>query len=162
MPSLIQHQKFIKHCPCPHCDPSDTHEALLEAHLPSVDKYSCPECKRRFALKPSLEAHQCESLHAYCYNCDILSSTRQLHALHMQSHAPVLAMTSYSSTQFRCCDCKRDFINEGALTDHLRCSKVHGMRKGGNKKEKEKEKEKKQKNKRRAKSANGFSSIGVR
>lgn len=143
MPSLIQHQKSTKHCPCPHCDPSDTHEALLEAHLSPVDRYSCPECKRRFALKPSLEAHQCESLHAYCYNCDILSSTSQLHALHMQSHAPVLAMMPSSATEFRCCDCERDFINEGALTDHLRCSKVHGMEKGGNKKKKGK-KEKKQ------------------
>lgn len=118
----------------PHCDPFDTHEALLEARLSPVDKYFCPECKRRFALKPSLEAHQRESLHAYCYNCNILSSTRQLHALHMQSHAPVLAMTPSSATQFRCCDCERNFISERALTDHLHCSKIHGMGKGGSKK----------------------------
>ena len=82
MPSLIQHQKSTTHCPCPRCDPSDSHEALLVARLSAVDKYSCPECQRRFALRPSLEAHQCKSLHAYCYNCDILSSTRQLHAPH--------------------------------------------------------------------------------
>lgn len=143
MPSLIQHQKSTKHCPCPRCDPSDSHEALLEAHLPPIDKYSCPECRRRFAQEPSLEAHQRESLHAYCYNCNILSPTRWLHALHMQSHAPIPPMTPSSATQFRCCDCERDFKNEGALADHLRCSKVHGLRKGGNKKKK-KQKQKQQ------------------
>ncbi|XTI94586.1 hypothetical protein V2W45_1473738 [Cenococcum geophilum] len=119
MPSLIQHQKSTKHCPCPRCDPSDSHEALLEARLSPIDKYSCPECRRRFAQEPSLEAHQRESLHAYCHNCDILSPTRWLHALHMQSHAPVPPMTPSSATQFRCCDCERDFKNEGALAEHL-------------------------------------------
>jgi len=136
MPSLIQHQKSTKHCPCPGCDPSDSHGALLEARLSPIDKYSCIECRRRFAQKPSLEAHQRESLHGYCYNCDILSPTRRLHALHMQSHAPVPAMTASSATQFRCCDCERDFKSEEALADHLRCSKVHGPGKGANKKKK--------------------------
>ncbi|KAH6667431.1 hypothetical protein B0J14DRAFT_602236 [Halenospora varia] len=139
MPSLIQHQKSTKHCPCPRCDPSDSHEALLEARLSPIDKYSCPECRRRFGQKPSLKAHQRESLHAYCYDCGILSPTRLLHALHMQSHTPVPAMTPSSATQFRCCDCERDFRNEGALADHLRCSKVHGPGKGGNKKKKQKQ-----------------------
>jgi hypothetical protein len=64
MPSLIQHQKSTKHCPCPCCDPSDSHKALLDARLAPIDKYSCSECRRRFAQKPSLEAHQRESLHA--------------------------------------------------------------------------------------------------
>lgn len=132
MPSLIQHQKSTKHCPCPRCDPSDSHEALLEARLSPIDKYSCPECRWRFTQQPSIEAHQRESLHAYCYNCDILSPTRQLHALYMQSHAPVPAMTPSSATQFRCCDCERDFKNEEALADHLRCSKVHRPGQGGN------------------------------
>ena len=61
----------------------------------------------------------------------------------MQSHAPVPAMTPSSATQFRCCDCERDFRNEGVLADHLRCSKVHGPGKGGNK-EKKKKKQKQQ------------------
>ncbi|TAQ85585.1 hypothetical protein B7494_g6091 [Chlorociboria aeruginascens] len=126
MPSLIQHQKSTKHCPCPRCDPFDGHEALVEARLPPPDKYSCSECKRRFAQKPSLEAHQRESLHVYCYNCDIVSPTRELHALHMQSHQPP------SAIQFRCCDCERDFKDEGALTAHLRSSKVHGRQKRAN------------------------------
>src|SRR5271155_4341394 len=54
----------------------------------------------------------------------------------MQSHAPVPAMTPSSATQFRCCDCERDFKNEGALANHLRSNKVHGLGKGGNKKKK--------------------------
>ena len=141
MPSLVQHQKSTKHCPCPRCDPSDSHAALLEARLPPIDKYSCPECRRRFPQEPSLEAHQRESLHAYCYNCDILSPTRGLHALHMQLHAPVPAMTPSSATQFQCCDCERDFKNEGALADHLRCSKVHGLGKGGKKKKQKQQEE---------------------
>jgi hypothetical protein len=142
MPSLIQHQKSTKHCPCPRYDPSDSHEALLEARLSPIDKYSCPEYRRRFAQKPSLEAHQRESLHAYCYDCGILSPTRLLHALHMQSHAPAPAITPSSATQFRRCDCEHDFRNEGALADHLRYSKVHGPGKGGKKKKKKKKKQK--------------------
>lgn len=43
-------------------------------------------------------------------------------------------MTPSSATQFRCCDCERDFRNEEALADHLRCSKVHRPGKEGNKK----------------------------
>jgi len=143
MPSLIQHQKSTKHCPCPRCDPSDSHEALLKARLSPSDKYPCPECSRRFAQKPSLEAHQRDSLHAYCYNCGILSPTRLLHVLHMQSHSPIPAMTPSPATQFRCCDCERDFKNEGALADHLRCSKVHRPGKGVNKEKKKKKKKKK-------------------
>jgi hypothetical protein len=138
MPSLIQHHKSTKHCPCPHCDPFEIHEVLLEARLSPVDRYSCPECKRRFPLKPSLEAHQCESLHAYCFKCDIPSSTRQLHALHMQLHAPVRAMTPSSATQFRCCDCESDFKNEWALIDHLRSS-INGVGRGAMRRRKRKE-----------------------
>jgi hypothetical protein len=66
----------------------------------------------------------------------------------MQSHAPVPAMTPSSATQFRCCDCERDFKNEGALADHLRCSKVHGLGKGGNKKKKNKQKQQEEGNQR--------------
>ena len=51
----------------------------------------------------------------------------------MQLHVSILAMTPSFATQFRCCDCERDFISEQALTDHLRCSKVHGTEKRGNK-----------------------------
>src|SRR4051812_6297375 len=113
MPSLIQHQKSSKHCPCPRSNPSDSYESLLEGRLAAVDKYPCPECRRRFGQKLSLEAYQRDSLHAYCYNCGILSPTRPLHALHMQSHAPIPVKTpAASATQFRCCDCERDFKNE--------------------------------------------------
>jgi hypothetical protein len=141
MPSLIQHQKSTKHCPCLCCDPSNSYKALLEACLSSIDKYFCPECRQRFVQEPSLEAYQHKSLHVYCYNCDILSSTRQLHTLHMQSHTSVPAMTPSSVTQFWCCDCECDFKNEETLTDHLRCSKVHRLGKGGNKKKKKKQKQ---------------------
>lgn len=72
---------------------------------------------------------------------DIFSPTRRLHALHMQSHAPIPAITPSSATQFRCRDCERDFKNEGALADHLRCSKIHGLGKRGNKKKKKKQKQ---------------------
>lgn len=138
MPSLIQHQKSTKHRPCPHCDPFDSYVALLEAQLPPIDEYFCPECIRGFSQKPSLEAHQRESLHASCYNCDVVFPTRELYALHMQSHAPASARTPSSATQFRCCDCERDFKSEGALTDHLCYSKVHRPGKGGKKKKKKK------------------------
>lgn len=144
MPLLVQHQKSNKHCPCPSCNPSDGQEALLEAHLPPINKYSCPECKQRFAQERSLETHQRRSLHAYCYDCGISSPTRELHAQHMQSHAPVSAMMQPSATQFRCCDCERDFKNEGALADHLRDSKLHVLGKGGKKKKNKKKKTEKQ------------------
>ncbi|TVY22370.1 hypothetical protein LHYA1_G008714 [Lachnellula hyalina] len=138
MPSIIQHQKSTKHCPCSHCDPFDGHEALFEASLPPIKKYSCPQCRLRFAEKVSLEAHQRESLHAYCYNCNVLSSTRQIHALHMQSHSPTPSIMPSSATQFRCCDCERDFKNEGALVDHLRDSELHRLGKRGNNSKKKK------------------------
>lgn len=160
MPPLVQHQKSTKHCPCPHCNPFDSHEALLEARLSPIDKHSCPECRRRFAQEPSLDAHQRESLHAYCYNCDILSPTRGLHALHMQSHAPILAMTPSSATQFRCCDCDRDFKNEGALTDHLRCSKVHGLGKGGKKKKQKQQEDQRTKCKKCERTFKNLSALG--
>ncbi|KAN0117077.1 hypothetical protein V8E51_003054 [Hyaloscypha variabilis] len=114
MPSVIQHQKSTKHCPS-HCDPFNSYEALLEVQLPPIDKYSCPECRRRFLQKPSLEAHQRESLHASCYNCDIISPARE------------------------CCDCERDFKSEKALRDHLRYSTVHGPGKGCKNKKKKKQ-----------------------
>ncbi|KAK6591812.1 hypothetical protein H4I96_12089 [Botrytis cinerea] len=31
------------------------------------------------------------------------------------------------AAQFRCCNCERDFKNEGALTNHLRYSQVHTL-----------------------------------
>ncbi|CAD6442090.1 e139c428-9a31-48af-97c8-f49d7830e21d [Sclerotinia trifoliorum] len=130
MPSLIQHRRSMKHCPCLCCDPFDSQEELHEARQPSIDKYSCPECKQRFVQKPSLEAHQRESLHAYCYICDIVSPTRLLNALHVQLHSPVQVMTLSSATQFRCCECKRDFKNAVALTNHLRYNQVHALREG--------------------------------
>lgn len=52
---------------------------------------------------------------------------------------------SSSATQFRCCDCERDFESEKALTHHLRWSKEHGVRKGGSKK-KEKQKQQQEEN----------------
>lgn len=144
MLSLIQHQKSSKHCPCPRCDLSDTHEELVEAKLPAIDKYSCPECKKHFVQKPSLGAHQRETRHAHCYNCDITFPTKGLYAKHMQSHSPVSAKppSSSSVTQFRCCDCKRDFKSENALEDHLRDAKIHKPRKKG--KEKKNQSENKQ------------------
>lgn len=125
MPSLIQHQKSTKHCLCPHCDPHESYEELLEARLPPIDKHTCPKCERSFAIKPSLEAHQREYLHAYCLDCNIVSPTKLLHALHMRLHVRVLAKIPSSATQFRCCDSKRDFVHEQALADHLRYSRAH-------------------------------------
>lgn len=52
-PTLKIHQA-LSH---PHCDPSDSHEALLEACLSPIDKYSYPECRPRFAQEPSLKAY---------------------------------------------------------------------------------------------------------
>ncbi|TVY33154.1 hypothetical protein LOCC1_G008421 [Lachnellula occidentalis] len=144
MPSLIQHQKSTKHCPCPQCDPCDSYEALLESHLPPLDKYSCPECGRSFAQKPALEAHQRESMHASCYNCDVVSPTRALHALHMKSHSPVSAVSLSSATQFRCCDCQRDCKSERALADHLRSRK--GVKNKQQKKKQNQQEEGSQKN----------------
>lgn len=114
-----------------------------------VQTFSCPECRLHFAEKSILEDHQRKNLHAHCYNCDFASSTRQLHAIHMQSHSPTPAITLLSVTQFRCCDCKRDFKDDVALANHLRSSKVHKPRAGteGNKnrrKQKQQDKSRKQ------------------
>ncbi|KAI3318571.1 hypothetical protein HD806DRAFT_512000 [Xylariaceae sp. AK1471] len=68
----------------------------------------------------------------------------------MQSLGPVVTMTSSSVSQFRCCDCERDFKDEKALADHLRCNKVHTPKKPG-KKKKNKEKEQQAESNQRAK-----------
>ncbi|KAH9216219.1 hypothetical protein DL95DRAFT_498590 [Leptodontidium sp. 2 PMI_412] len=58
----------------------------------------------------------------------------------MQLHSTALVQPPSLATQFRCCDCERDFKSEGALTDHLRFSRVHKPGKGGkNKKNKKKQ-----------------------
>lgn len=119
MPSMTQHQKYTKHCPCPCCDSSDSHEVLLEARLPPIARYSCPKCRLRFAQQLSLETHQRESLHAYCHICNIFNATIRLHALHMKSHAPVPATTLCPTTHILCCDCEREFKDERAFADHL-------------------------------------------
>ncbi|TVY33394.1 Zinc finger protein [Lachnellula subtilissima] len=141
MTSPIQHQKSVEHCPCPYCVRLDSYILLLEAQLPPID---CPECKQSFSLKVSLEAHQLEELHASCYKCGVVFPTTELYASHMQSHAPASVQPLSPATQFRCCDCKRDFDNEDALTDHLRCSSFHRPGKEGKKEKKKKKKEQNQ------------------
>jgi hypothetical protein len=54
----------------------------------------------------------------------------------MQSYVALSTITPLSATQFRCCDCERDFKNETSLADHLRYSKVHKPGTGGNLKKK--------------------------
>jgi hypothetical protein len=145
-PSLIQHPKFHQTLPlprpCPHRNPSDSHEALLETCLsPIDDRYTVLNASgpshQRYTSKPT-NARACmptATAGTYLYY-------KTVHTLHMQSHAPVSATTPSSATQFRCCDCERDFKNEAALANHLRCSKVHEPGKGGNKnKKKQKEQE---------------------
>ncbi|KAG9242208.1 hypothetical protein BJ878DRAFT_516685 [Calycina marina] len=61
----------------------------------------------------------------------------------MQSHSLALVGPLSSTTQFRCCDCERDFKNEGALADHLRCSSIHKPAKGGKNNKKKNEQNKK-------------------
>lgn len=120
---------------------------MLTSCTNATETFSCPECRLQFTEQPSLEAHQRDSLHAHCYNCDVASSTRQLHAAHMQSHSPIWATNPSVATQFRCCDCERDFKDDVALANHLRCSKVHKSKTGGNekrRKSKQKDKQSKQ------------------
>ncbi|CZT10430.1 uncharacterized protein RCO7_10523 [Rhynchosporium graminicola] len=124
----IKHQDSVEHCPCSYCIRLDSYIALLEAQLPPV---SCPECKQSFSHKASLIAHQREKLHAFCNHCSILFPTRELHESHAQSHTPVPVRQPTPATQFRCCDCKRNFRSEDALTNHLRCRGIHKPSKGG-------------------------------
>lgn len=125
MPSQIQHQKVTKHCLCPCCNSYENFEELLEGRLPSIDKHICPQCKQSFALLPALEAHQRQYLHAYCFNCNIISPTKWHDTLHMRLHVGFSANWTPAATQVRCCGCKRDFVNVLALMDHLRNSKAH-------------------------------------
>ena len=125
MPSQNQHQKCTKNCLCPCCDSFENYEELLEARLSSIDKYICPKCKRSFALKRALEAHQRQHVHAYCVSCNIISSTKGLYALHMRLHVDGSERGTLRTLPFRCYDCRRDFVNQWALIDHLRYSRAH-------------------------------------
>ena len=136
MTSPIQHQKSVEHCPCAKCVRLDSYIMQLEAQLPPL---YCPECKLDFFHKASLEAHQLDELHVSCYDCRVAFPTRELYASHMQSHNTALVRPLSAATQFRCCDCKRDFKSEGALTDHLRSSSVHKPGKGGKNKKNNKQ-----------------------
>lgn len=144
--------KCINKCHCPTLNDLLTKFPTYTIAIPHCDYY---------IIIIASKAHQRESLHAYCYNCGILSPTRTLHVRHMQLHDPVPAMTPRSATQFWCCDCKHDFRNEAALADHLRCSKLHGLGKGG-KKKKTKNNKRRAISERSARSAKGLSRIGVR
>jgi len=134
MTSPIQHQKAIEHCACANCVRLDSYIMLLEAQLPPLN---CPECKQDFFHKASLETHQLDELHASCYNCRAAFPTRELYVSHMQLHSTALVRPLSPAIQFRCCDCECDFKSEGALTNHLRSSRVHRPGKAGKNKKKQ-------------------------
>jgi hypothetical protein len=50
----------------------------------------------------------------------------------MQSHSSAPAIARSSVTQFWCCDCERGFEDGVALANHLRNSRIHDPRTGGN------------------------------
>lgn len=116
--ALKQHQTAL-HEParCQACNLSFHGGEDLKKHSTIAHGNKCSICSSGFASISLLQDHQRASNHCFCRQCNRLFST----ASHLDRH---LRYAPAHSTQYHCCDCDRDFINEQALSQHLQY-KVH-------------------------------------
>ncbi|KAI9899710.1 hypothetical protein N3K66_006171 [Trichothecium roseum] len=91
--------------------------ASLAQHDSVIHAWECPDCPVRLSSESYLADHQRREGHSACGECNkVFGSSQELHA-HAQA-------TGHSS-EFRCCDCERNFKSDQALKQHLRDKKVH-------------------------------------
>lgn len=116
--ALKQHHTAL-HEPahCQACNLSFYGEDDLRKHSTIAHGNKCNTCSSGFASIPLLQDHQRSSNHCFCRQCNRFFST----ASHSDRH---LRFAPAHSTQYHCCDCDRDFINELALSQHLQY-KIH-------------------------------------
>lgn len=116
--ALKQHQTAL-HEPahCQACNLSFHSGDDLRKHSTIAHGNKCNVCSSGFASIPLLQDHQRSSNHCFCRQCNRLFAT----ASHLDRH---LRFAPAHTTQYHCCDCDRDFVNEQALSQHLQY-KVH-------------------------------------
>lgn len=89
----------------------------LRKHSTIAHRNKCNTCSSGFASISLLQDHQRSSNHCFCRLCNRVFTT----ASHLDRH---LRCAPAHRTQYHCCDCDRDFIDELALSQHLQY-KVH-------------------------------------
>lgn len=116
--ALKQHHTAL-HEParCQACNLSFYGGEDLKKHSTIAHGNKCSICSSGFASISLLQDHQRSSNHCFCRQCNRLFSS----ASHLDRH---LRFAPAHSTQYHCCDCDRDFVNEKALSQHLQY-KVH-------------------------------------
>ena len=118
-PAAKQHKQATGHCVCQHCSKVLASSGGLRAHEAAAHRHRCPKCPFTFSSKMNLANHQRSHNHAFCGDCNKTFGTVAGLNNHLQS--------SRHSTEFRCCDCDRDFKSAMALEQHVRY-KVHRNR----------------------------------
>ena len=103
--------------PCSHCKRAFRTKESLKQHNKALhsSELTCDTCRKSFPGLCALEDHKRAKAHCYCPICIIFFKSESKAVTHFDTlHA----------SQFRCCDCERDFPNEDALEQHLN-NKVH-------------------------------------
>ena len=109
--------------PCSDCKRAFSKEEGLKQHyralhpgrFSEVFQQTCNTCQKSFPGLCALEDHQRAKAHCYCQICTIFFTSESKAVTHFET---------FHASQFRCCDCERDFPNEDALEQHL-ANKVH-------------------------------------
>ena len=70
----------------------------------------CKQCENRFENSDALHAHQKSTGHCYCQECDQVFGSFRRHLMHFREVA--------HDSQYQCCDCKQDFVDQRSLTTH--------------------------------------------
>lgn len=116
--ALKQHRTALhERAHCQACNLSFHSRDDLRKHSAIAHGNKCNTCSSGFASISLLQDHQRSSDHCFCRQCNRLFTT----ASHLERH---LRYALVHSTQYHCCDCDRDFIDEQALSQHLQ-HKVH-------------------------------------
>lgn len=117
---LSDHEVAVHQCAmhkCPGCSKRFPSQIARQQHQHAKEHIFCVECELPFSNKCTFEVH-CRQPH-FCKLCG--KTLKTLHALREHRQAA-------HSTQFHCCMCDRNFVDETALRQHL-AHKIHPAKK---------------------------------
>ena len=101
---------------CSLCDSTFSDERKVRLHKLEVHP-SCKHCRTRFRVLDELRAHQAETGHLHCQECDIYFPNNGEHINHVRN--------SQHTTEYHCCDCDREYPGQDALNNHCcDCDKI--------------------------------------